>query len=700
MAYADGDSLRARIRLAIGANPDSDPFGWTWTDVTADWHIPDDVQHRWGRSPGAQGPETSTLSLALKNTGAKYTNLAQWTPIAFDVDLGDGGGWRQRFGGYVRRLTLDWPGSALVSHARIEAVGELGRIGRGTTPAYSPTRRSLAASGSGLLAYWPLEDGETATAGASALPGGTPMLPAGTVKWAAFDPTTAGSYYRGSLPLPDLTASGGSLTGSVPSGSSSPTAWAVQVFHRAQMSNTDTLSMIEWTTRGGTHGRWRYGFRLDGTPGTFVQAHNGSTWSTVWSETLLNNGPANLAVCARQNGSNIQVWFKHSSFVAGPVSIPGTLGRVTSVTLNPNRTTGLAWITGHVRVWDRHDEPNTGAATRYLGAYNGDDTLARLARLATEDRVRLHIDPPAPRALEYMGHQPMRPALDLYQDVEATDGGLLYERGHSLGYLPRVNRYNPPVVLTVDAAAGQLGGGVSLTGDDQDLRTQVTASREGGSAVTVGNPDAVARHGVLEQSISPNVYWDGQLEGMAAWELHLSSVAEKRVSALPISLHSSPELAAQWLQCGEGSRIRVINPPPQSGLAEMDQIITGASEVFGGRRRWVVTLTTQPAAPWLVAVGGGGQRIGARGTRTDEPLTLDGLSVWIVNTPANGGWTTAAAHFPLDVMVGQEHVRVSSIVGTGLGQRLIISARGLNGIRSAWPTGTPVDVLRPAIAAL
>jgi len=717
MAYADGDSLKVRIRIAFGANPDGDPFSWAWTDVTPYWHVPDDVQIQWGRSPGAAGLESSTLRLTLKNTDSRFSpdhgqspywpHVRQWTPISFEIDLGDGAGWRQRFGGYVRKWGVSWPGSALAAYAQIEAVGEAARISRGEPPAWSPIRRSITAAvrNPKLLAYWPLEDASTSTQGASGLPSGPPMVPTGTVGWAGYDPaadTDYGPERRASSPLPVLMQAGGMLSGVVPAGSSSPTAWTVHLYRKAPLISDVALVHFEWRTTGGTHTHWRYGQRLGGALGAAVQVRNSSgTWTTAWSSNQMYGGPNDMAISARQNGSSIQFWVKYSSSTEGPITLAGTLGRVAEVTLNPDRvSTGASFHAGHVRVWDQHDIVVEG--NRSWSGFRGDGTIGRLERLRAENGTWLHIDPaPLPHpAGEAMGPQPYASTLALYEDIERTDGGLLYERGHSLGYLPRVGRYAPPVALTLDGAAGQVGADLSMSADDQQFRTRVQATRPYGSSVTVEDPGLVDRHGAHTLQIEPNLYHDTQLEPVARWHLHLATVREPRMSAMSVRLHAHPELAAQWVQCREGSRVQVVNPPPQSGMTMIDQIISGATEVFGGRRRWTVTMSTTPAAPLLVAIGGAGQRVGAVGTTTDEPLPVDGMAVWIVNLPSNGGWTTNSARYPLDVMIGGEHARASGIVGTGLGQQLLLSARGLNGVRRAWPTGTPVDVWRPGVVAL
>ncbi|MEV0396722.1 hypothetical protein [Polymorphospora rubra] len=74
----------------------------------------------------------------------------------------------------------EWPGnSALVAVSKVTADGVLYRLGRGTPPQESAMRRTTAASGP--VAYWPLEDGSSATQLASALPGEQAMTATGTI---------------------------------------------------------------------------------------------------------------------------------------------------------------------------------------------------------------------------------------------------------------------------------------------------------------------------------------------------------------------------------------------------------------------------------------------------------------------------------------------------------------------------------------
>lgn len=253
-------------------------------------------------------------------------------------------------------------------------------------------------------------------------------------------------------------------------------------------------------------------------------------------------------------------------------------------------------------------------------------------------------------------------------------------------------RYGPPVALTLDMQAGEVGADLRLSSEEQDYWNRVYASRPLGSSVTVEDAAAVQQYGTATRNIELNLYFDQELEGAAQWELALGAAQEQKVSAITVPLHTARHLAAAWLACMEGSRFQVLNPPSQSGMVLLDQIITGATETYGGSRRWTVTISGAPAAPWLVPLADGTARAGAATTRLEESLPAGAMQVWAVSTAPDRPWTTDPAHFPMEVSIGGEVVRLSGIVGDTWSQQLIIAARGLNGVTRSWPTGTRVTV--------
>ncbi|MFG2059660.1 hypothetical protein ACGFI9_37180 [Micromonospora sp. NPDC048930] len=724
MSYATGDSLKVRIRIAFGASIAADPATWVWTDVTSWWHVDDDVQISWGRSSGAEQAERSTLALTLKNTDGRFTamdprspywpNVRKWTPISLDIDLGDGVGWRNRFSGFVRQWPLTWPGaSSRMALAKIEAWGVLGRLARGKPPARSPMRRTIAATNP--VAYWPAEDGATAQQASAGLPGGNPLLITGTVDIQSSGDYNANGFRYGTSTLVDVSL-GASLSATLSADAAAATqsAWTVHVFgwFDVDVASGDIV-LMEWTTPGGTYERWQL-VAQKAALHTQVIGYNAAGAATVLVDRNgVLGGFRTWAVSAVQSGSLVNITYRLDDLAAVGASVTATLTGVTSVTVNPTGATATQPMPfGHLAVWDQADfsygnvvvvdSYGGGVYPAYL-SYRGEAATNRLARLAAEDKVPLAAIPAVDAdAVTRMGSQKPGTPLELYQQVESADVGLLYESGFGLGYLPRAARYNAPVALTINGDAGQLSTPFEPVDDDQQLRNVWTIERDEGASAVAADDQSVDLQGEIEASVTLNLADDTGLTDQAWWRLHLTTVQEPRYPALSINLATHPELAAAWCGCRPGSRVQVINPPAQNVPGTVDQLVVGATETYRGRRSWKATLNVVPAAPWQVATADGEQRAAADGTTLTAGISATDTAIPITSTAANGRWTTDASDFPMDILVGGELVRLASITGTGLSQTATVvpGGRALNGVTRSWAAGTPVDVWQPAISPL
>lgn len=722
MSFATGESLLVRIRIAFGATISADPATWVWTDVTQWWHVDDDVTVTWGRSPGADQAETSQMALTLKNPDARFTaydgrspywpNVKKWTPIQFDIDLGDGAGWRNRFSGFVRKWPLTWPGrSARMALARIEAVGVLSRLGRGKPLDRSPFRRTITAAPtlSKLLGYWPCEDLAGSTQVASAIPGGAPMATSGNLYFAedtappgttTFDPgqhvslsrgiSTLGIFAPGTKPILNLATAilgqGGSLRFTVPPGTSSPMQWSV-----CWVSRTNTLQfgaeieIIEWETPGGSFVKWRLYHQLVG--GTTdqvtlfgIDANDVGIVVVSWNASEITFTDYRVEAIATGVGlTTVRLWvggIKRAEIVNGIF----TLARITGGTVNPLaiRVTGTSGFPfGHLQVWDTATPPSLSGGGDWVAgitdSYGGtvwpfwrhlnETAHDRLARLSTQDSVATAVPVTNPGTVTRMGPQPDGVSLDLYRQSEAADQGLSYESGFGLGYLPRGNRYNPPVALTVDAALGQLAMPFEPVDDDQLLRNIWTVERADGSSATAVDQESVDSQGEIEASATGlNLAQDASLQGHADWRLHQSTVEEPRYPALSLNVGAHRELAAAWVACRPGSRVQVINPPAQNVPGTIDQLLVGATETYRGRRSWHATLNVQPASPWRIAKVGAGARVGSKTAAVASPATSGATDLYVADP--GGPWTTNAlypADFPFDANANGERITVGTI---------------------------------------
>ncbi|MEU4777462.1 hypothetical protein [Micromonospora sp. NPDC023633] len=692
MSYLTGDSLLVRIRIAFGATISADPATWAWTDVTDWWHVPGEVPISWGRSDGADRPETSKIRLTLKNTDGRFTSnhpmspywphVVTWTPIAVDVDLGDGAGWRNRFSGYIRRWPVEWPsGSSRQALATIDAVGILGRLGRGSPPSQSPMRRSYTASQP--VAYWPLEDGSTAASVASALASQPPMTITGLVSTGEIpdDQWWSGDTQWGTSTLADVSA-GGQLTAQMPADAvaATSTAWSLLVATGSDIGQAagDQVIVEVETPTATPYVRWqvRYIKALLRTQVVGINAAGAAT--VVHDGNGVTVGLQVVSLAVWQDGPSVRwgydySWTSNQWGATGTVA--GTSGGLARIRMNPTgQTQAIGWAYGHLAVWPVVPPPaTTGPARRdqygrfgggSLVSYDGEAATDRLARLAAEDGVPLVMPAVPVDGIRRMGPQPAGTPVDLYLDCEQVDHGLLYEDGFGLGYLPRHHRYNADPALVLDADDGQLGADLAPASDDQQIRNQWTVERPRGSSAVAVDYTSVDAQGLVPASSTVNVWTDDMLPDDAWWRLHLSTTSGLRYPQLGINVAAHRELASAWCEVRPGGRVQVVNPPPQAPPGVIDQLVVGASETIRGRRHWRAVLNTVPSTPWQVATVDGPQRIGAAGSTLAAGITASATSLLLSSTAETGAWTTAAADMPLDIRVGGEQVRASSIASS------------------------------------
>ncbi|WP_433319169.1 hypothetical protein [Micromonospora chersina] len=409
------------------------------------------------------------------------------------------------------------------------------------SPARSPLRRTIAASGA--LAYWPVEDGRVAGQAASAVAGHPPLAVTGTVSFRPVDDYVDLGYTVrfGTSALADLSA-GGRLSGPVPGEATAATAgaWTVHVAAGGlDPANTaGDVTLLEWTTPGGTFVRWRLVAQkaLSSTQVIGYNATGGAT--TLIDHVGLAFGFAEYAVSAYQVGGSFTVKLYLGDYdpVFETYSGAGTVAGVSSVAANATGTTSTAQMPfGHVAIFATQAPPfdlaGRADASNVLvnaawASYEGETALGRLARLCAEDGVQLTVPAVPDYATTRMGAQPAGTPLDLYRQCEAADQGVLYELGFGLGYLPRHYRYNRSTALTLDYAAGQVAPSFEPVDDDHLLRNRVTVRRVDGSEATAEDPASIAAAGPYEQSVDVNLASDDDLLNHAAWRVHLAAVTQ------------------------------------------------------------------------------------------------------------------------------------------------------------------------------
>lgn len=694
-----------------------------WVDITAD--VQGSVSIKRGRTSDGGRAEPGRCSLRLDNlsgnysprnpAGAWYGLLGRNTPLR--VSAGPAGGpLTGRFYGEVSEWPPRWNLRGTVRYVDVEAAGVLRRLGQGEAPKLSPLRRTIAASGP--VAYYPGEDGGLAGVAGSAVAGQYPLTVSGPVTFAAVENPGA----TGTGPLADL-AAGGSLAVTFTADVIAATAdkWTVHVVGDFDLFYTSTdIVLMEWTTPGGTYTRWQLVEQwVAGHTQVIAYDRNGVA-TVVVDRNGAAGGFRTWVVSAEQVGGNIVVTYRMNADFTFTGTVPGTLGGVASMRVNPTRTTSTRQMPfGHLAVWAATDVPYQwdavvdsygGVVWQALAGYLGEPAHARLARVCAEEGIPLTVTAPPAPLVSRMGPQPAATYAELLDQAVDVDGGYLYEQRGALGlaYRTRASLYNQ--ATTPIAYTGQLASPFHPVDDADDVRNDVTAKRTNGSSARVvkstGRLAALpppAGVGVYRTEVELNLLSDVDLPYQAGWRVHRGTVDQPRYPSLSVNLaapewQAAPAALAALLAVDTGGVLEVSGLPPWAA-GDARTMVLGYAETVD-EYEWQITFAGVPAQPWDVGTIGGPARAAGTGGTLAAAVTATGLSLSLA-TPAGGRrWTTNPAHFPLDLLIGAERVTVSAITGAASPQTATVSARSVNGVTAAWPAGTPVQPWRPAVAAL
>ena len=595
------------------------------------------------------------------------------------------------------------------SVVRVTASGPLRRLGQGAEPLRSPMFRSMAGAGSfPPLAYWALEDGPSATAGAAATPATPPITVTGTVEFAA-DSTLISSE-------PLLTMDAGSfLTVPIPA-YTDVGQWIVQFAMKVDAEPAGTARVAEIALAPGGYFS---ALILDLTPGSPSQLDltgYDAAGAALGGQVVPLNGTSGRPTEASFYGR----WFLYSlsAYESGANQFAGIgladdedvefVGGVGNPGVNTAITTcrllaGEGISIGHVKLITDLDPSTTAtnntdaltAAAAAIRGWAGEEDQDRLARLCEEENVPF-------QGLPGFTGVPMGPQLiDTFManvlDCETTGQGTVGEGNFGLTYIPRRARINRPVGITTDLATYDVTSGkakavLAPIFDDKDFRNHWEVSRPGGSSAVAADFSRVALE--YGDSATPNVETDSQLGDDGGWRLALSSVETMRWAGTPIDLAANPEMIGLWLgaMCGL-TRVVRTGMPSIGPDGDQDEFLEGVEHTIR-RRSWDLTYVGSPAKVYTqIGVWGSnatGTRFGASNTVLAEDLTAVETAADVTATGET--WITTASHpsrFPFDVTIGGLVYSCTAITGTTPNYTFTLSRLATDKTHTA---GDPVTV--------
>lgn len=707
-----GNRLRVRAWLAAGSEP-----------VTT-WHV--NLANNAYPDAGTVARFATYLAAGNSNTLPLTVNLDNLTTSQPYYDRIEG------FIGDVQPTFQPLTDGTTWSTVRVDIGGIGSRLERRTAAEWSPMRRSVQLSDPPPVAYWPLEDEENSTQGASAFAGQPAMLVNGPAVFAFAKslPTEQWLARYGSKAIVSV-AAGARLHAIVPA-SSVTSQWAVSCVAELfvpEVPGVTEIRILEWATPGGTWTRWAL---VETTTGYEVRAYNdvASSTATVLTDTA---GPYNLQVTytveAAQSGGNINVQVFYNSLGGSTGSVAGTLAAVQKIAVNPDsvNTTaavtpfGLKFVVGHVRVVDDtsvsdmpyYQDLEQGIFVYADRAWGYESAHQRIRRLCDEEQVPLEIlGTPATTGLTQLNAQPDGTFQSLLQrTAESESGGILYEGGFGYKYLPRSERYNARVALTIDLDTVRRSEKIS---PDDVLVPQLesravnswSVKRDTGSTGTAASSAAVLlQRGTIAGEVTVDVLKDTDLALHAQWRLHLTEdAADAYYPSVPLELHANPSLAADWLGCDIGSRVQRTNQPTIAGWGTIDQVIDGYTESFSPRQSgdgptWTVDMNCSPGGVWDV-VTPGDALLGWLQPTSTLATAISSSATTLVIASVGPTWSTNSSNYPVDIKLAGERITLASAPGGSTSPQTFTGCtRGVSGFSKAHSVGETVTLwYSPALA--
>lgn len=622
-----------------------------------------------------------------------------------------------RFIGELSAFPQKWDTSGSDVWSPVVASGPMRRLLQGSSLG-SSLYRALSRD-TAILAYWPMEDEENATAIGSATSNTKPILLSSSVVLSTF------SSFDCSQPIPKVGTS--PLTALVPTVPSTgainfrfllsiPTGGLGGGSIIATCNNTGTAA--RWDIIYGTGGGGTLRLRASDTEGTILVENIPATFNV--DGTLIF-----ISVTVANNGANIDN--RIDAYTVGdetPLTIGFTLagaqvGRPTKVTINPNSVAAYANVAlGHLAV-STTDPPVTtesigGISAGAVAAWANEVATVRIKRLCGEEGVEFSRVGGVARGTTPMGIQTRDTLLKLLQDAATSDGGILFESRDflTINYRPRDSLVAQSATLALDYSTNQLDE-FNPTEDDQLIKNDVTVSRAGGGSarqeLTSGAlstdipPVGVGRY---DATVTISAYTDDQLPNFANWLLHLGTVDEARVPTLSVRLESShlASVLSSVKTLDLGDRVAVSNPPAWLAQETVNQMVMGYTEELNAFERRL-TLNCAPYSPWNTGVWGEAasttiyNRYANAGCVTTEALDTTETGVDVLSASVDGRWTTTASSWPFNILIGGELMTVTAVSGTVAAQTLTVT-RSVNGVVKSHLTGAAVQITPVSYYAL
>lgn len=602
-----------------------------WQDVTTSVYVRDSITISRGRADETSQPSPTRASLTFDNrdgrfnpenpTSSLFGLIGRNTPIRITV------AGKIRFYGEVSSWTPQRAIDDGDAWTLVTAAGITRRLGQGADPLNSAYHRFIVNSrvDSDLVAYWPLNEGESAVRGMPAFGtiGAMTPDPSFSEHQLVFGKNRAAPWLDTGISVDEDSRMQAQVNGMDPS-----TDEYVVGYVKTQPAGTESRLIIEGNTEDG-------GAKFEVT---FQGAAPRILVSFFYDEALISSTETldlpqvadgamhHIRFQAFQSGADISWAVDIDGIqVVGNTETTRDLTGISLIALRFQRVTGesgpMTW--GDVAIWDtRGGNPVPDLAETVAAAYghgphagttagidlHGEPAARRVSRLAAEEGIAFtRVGDFDDSAL--LGPQRTETLLAVLAETGEADLSFVTDSRPVLGILnrSRVSTYNQTPVLALDyLVREEVAPPLEPVIDDQATRNDITVTRRDGasrtetldigSLSTLAPPDGVGRY---DTSVTVNVAADGHLGDQAGWRLHLGTSPGARYPQVTVDLDAKPALTAAVAAVDLGDRITIGNMPPSISPDLVSLIVQGYTETIGSHRRMLV-FNCSPEPPWVV----------------------------------------------------------------------------------------------------
>lgn len=660
---------------------------------------------------GIGGTEVANPDFTAQSVGlTSFTDAAgrTWT-LAGNADLDN---MQIRYRGEVSEWPARWDTGGFDVTAPVQASGYFRRLKKGADPLKSAMTRALPST-TGILGYWPIEDGNTSTQIASGLASGKDATESGFTfaqdsSLASSSPLPTVAVNGTATFKPSTGTGGGWLAGAVmklPSTLPASLKPILQV--NVKSSKIDSVVLSASTT----------GIRLEAFDGEGTSL-GGSTFSTAEAVTAFSGQWNQVRIYAVDSGSDVQLqaWWTNQDVSENwevTTTITGVApGNVNSFQLPKLDSAYDGMSIGHVLVVD-----SSSSAPYYnsFSGYAGEPATTRIGRVVREENIAFIVvkgDVTVNSTL--VGPQRVQTLFDIIENASDADSGIFYEERTTKGvaYRDHTSLENQTAWLTLPYA--DVIAPLEPTDDDQYIQNDVTVTRVNGSSAEVSqdgttdplntaepgtNNNAVGRYAA---SYDLDLYTDDQCQQIAAWKVHVGTWDETRYPVVKLNLSRNPELIDSATRVDIGDRIQITNPPSWLPPGTIDLIVMGYKETID-QFIWTIEYNCLPYGPWITAVSDDSAAIvDTDGSSLNANITTTATSISVATQSGSAVWVDSATYssdFPFDIAIGGERMTVTAITGTSSPQTFTVT-RSVNGIVKAHSSGDNVALFKPSYTSL